>query len=897
MSTPQKNHDLRLPDWGPYTKKYTGTSHIPDIRRGLRFDLAVLPGHYRRSVMVPNEKWESGHYAWEAAADLSFYSFRYELEWKDQVYADVSFSALSETAQLVRCAFVNNTAMPQNLMLHFMALMNFPPVRPYSDEPVQPARVHLPEGAVWIEALDYDDLRFANPRPQDTLVYDAMLRGEIRAHGFVNGSGIGQGFGGDAGDMVEYTIRLAQAVPGAALLLRYRIEQNATASFHAEGITNQSLTLRGGDGFSTTLLPLGMLETGEHRLRLTAQGGAPVELDGFAVLPEIQGGAVSFSLHQWAHAPEMHPGPNPQSLVLKYADAEPHYGIAWSCSDFVLREFYTAELDRYFRHMVHEHVQRTLVGPGEGHFTNIFMRPIPVAPHETVVIYGLACSGERLDVERELAGFDFEPAAMESIYQSARAKAVRMEGAPSGEPYRFSQERMAATTLLNVVYPVYTRRTHIRHSTPGKWWDCLYTWDSGFIGLGLLEIDLERAIDNLDAYLTDPDDPQAAFVHHGSFVPVQFYLFHELWNRTQDRTLLEYFYPRLRQYYLFLAGRSGSSTTRVLKSNLLKTWDYFYNSGGWDDYPPQVHVRLNGLQKTVSPAVTSAHAIRCAKILRAAAEELGASADLPLYDEDIAAFTDALQTHAWDGESGYFSYVVHDEAGMPSAFLRHESGANFDMGLDGAAPLYAGICTPEQERLLMERLFSPKRMWTPIGISTVDQSAPYYRKDGYWNGAVWFPHQWFVWKSMFDLSHPEHARKIAGTALDLWKQEVEASYYCFEHFIVESGRGAGWHQFSGLSTPVLSWYSAYHRPGRLTTGMDTWVRHHDFTGGFRRLEADLWFAGAAGTTSVLAAMQPGLRYAATWNGAPAPYEETLPGVLEIALNGREGRLVVSPALE
>ena len=51
--------------------------------------------------------------------------------------------------------------------------------------------------------------------------------------------------------------------------------------------------------------------------------------------------------------------------------------------------------------------------------------------------------------------------------------------------------------LSNVVYPVYTCGKYIRHSTPGRWWDCLYTWDSGFIGLGLLELDIERAKENL----------------------------------------------------------------------------------------------------------------------------------------------------------------------------------------------------------------------------------------------------------------------------------------------------------------------------------------------------------------------------------------------------------------
>ncbi len=55
----------------------------------------------------------------------------------------------------------------------------------------------------------------------------------------------------------------------------------------------------------------------------------------------------------------------------------------------------------------------------------------------------------------------------------------------------------------------------IRHYTPGRWWDSLYTWDSGFIGLGLAELDPDRAVDTLNAYLTAQDTEDAAFIHHG----------------------------------------------------------------------------------------------------------------------------------------------------------------------------------------------------------------------------------------------------------------------------------------------------------------------------------------------------------------------------------------------
>jgi hypothetical protein len=230
--------------------------------------------------------------------------------------------------------------------------------------------------------------------------------------------------------------------------------------------------------------------------------------------------------------------------------------------------------------------------------------------------------------------------------------------------------------------------------------------------------------------------------------------------------------------------------------------------------------------------------------------------------------------------------------------LRHASGQNFNMGMDGTSPFFSGVCNPGQERIIVDHLSSPERLWTPIGTCTVDKTAAYYQVDGYWNGAVWFPQQWFYWKALLDRSQAGFAAQIARTALDTWQAEVEASYHCCEHFIVQSGRGAGWHQFSGLSTPVLYWYGAYHRPGRLTTGFDTWIHAQQFRDGNRRLEAELEQQNTQnGAFTVLAAMSPGEPYLATWNDHPAALYERYPGVCEITLDGKEprGRLEVYPS--
>ncbi|MCQ5209133.1 hypothetical protein, partial [Bacteroides thetaiotaomicron] len=67
-------------------------------------------------------------------------------------------------------------------------------------------------------------------------------------------------------------------------------------------------------------------------------------------------------------------------------------------------------------------------------------------------------------------------------------------------------------------------------------------------------------------------------------------------------------------------------------SGLLRTCDYFYNSGGWDDYPPQHAFRDKA---SVTPVVSSAYYIRSAKILRLAAKELGLKKEVKEYEQTI----------------------------------------------------------------------------------------------------------------------------------------------------------------------------------------------------------------------------------------------------------------------
>ncbi len=217
--------------------------------------------------------------------------------------------------------------------------------------------------------------------------------------------------------------------------------------------------------------------------------------------------------------------------------------------------------------------------------------------------------------------------------------------------------------------------------------------------------------------------------------------------------------------------------------------------------------------------------------------------------------------------------------------------------MDGATPLVAGVCTPAQETRLLKLLMSDAHLWTRFGLTAVDQPAPYYSTDGYWNGTVWMAHQWFFWKALLDLGCADEAHQIASTALEVWQQEDDRSYNCFEHFHGSNWTWGGWHHFGGLSTPVLSWFAAYPS----TWSRDDWTRHVggglDVASARDGLRIRLCHTGQAHHSPVvIVTLVPG-DYSAKWNVVPIAAHVRYPGTLEITLpqGVEEGVLEVGAA--
>jgi neutral trehalase len=869
----EQSHDVSLSAWGPYSKKYAGISHIPDFEAGLRFDFSVMPGYYRNKVLIPNVRFESGYFPWDFRPDVGRFTYRYELEWKDKVFVDVTYSIRDSSSVLVEIRSVNHTDLPQNLALNLMAFIDHP--ENYATQKI----VCLP-GAHWYNALTYESLDHATKSAKENLVYDGWLRAEVRNRDFIDGRAIGNGFGKDAGDKVKYLVDIKPAQINGKISLVYKVTKGQTATFKMEGLADRLVKLEGTGSIESVDIPFTVSKPGNQTITLVSTGSAPAQINGFVISSQSDQSPFSIQNQEKQVIAQTTEDAKAKNMILKYQDIKPHYGIAWKNELFQVREVRNSELDIYFKDLVHNHVDKIFQGDQKGSYSNVFIRPVELLPHSEKTEYALISTGSADEVRNQLERFSAShltttgdiPSDQNTIYEE-------------GKQYAFSQKMLQATILSNVVYPVYTQNSYIRNFSPGKWWNSLYTWDSGFIALGMNHINKSLAAECINAYTT-PASSQSAFIHHGSPLPVQAYAFFDLCNGSNSMETIRHFYPRLKRQYLFIAGKYPGSTFGTLQSGLLKSWDYFYNSAGWDDYPPQVGVHAQKQEDQIAPVSNTAHAIRVAKMLRMMAVKLGEKEDIKAYDQQINTFSNALQRHSWDAESGYFGYVTHDQKGNADGIFRFGTQkVNYNMGLDGVSPLIAGICSEEQEKILTERLFSATNLWTESGISAVDQSAPYYKIDGYWNGSVWMPHQWFIWKTLLDLGKPELAFQLAQKALDVWKTETDASYYTFEHFLAKSGRGAGWHQFSGLSSPVLCWFASYFKVGTVTTGFETWIDKQAFNPLHTAFTADLTFDTTTKShqRSMLVAMDPGKTYEVFFNGKKLTFSVLNKGLLQIIL--------------
>lgn len=278
-----------------------GLSRVMDESRinGARFDLVVYPTYANSAVPVPNVTVPSDYHPWKVDPEGKFYRYRYELQWKDQLYADIDFFEVDQDTWGIRVEYRNQTSQMQNCLLNLFAAIEYPQTSVWEAE--------LPDQADSWKATDFETLDLAGCRPWDHLNFDGMPRGVQFRSDFTEGTALAEIFyakmmagkgikllGGTQGDRVVYRRTLCHTYRRPVLTVRYATyEPEEDIVFD----TNHGvMTFPASTAPRTVSFPLEALEDNGFVLEMTARGAGKnaIMVDCFVLTEADQAGQVTF---------------------------------------------------------------------------------------------------------------------------------------------------------------------------------------------------------------------------------------------------------------------------------------------------------------------------------------------------------------------------------------------------------------------------------------------------------------------------------------------------------------------------------------------------------------------------------------------------------------------------
>ncbi|MFA7160569.1 MAG: trehalase family glycosidase, partial [Kiritimatiellia bacterium] len=385
---------------------------------------------------------------------------------------------------------------------------------------------------------------------------------------------------------------------------------------------------------------------------------------------------------------------------------------------------------------------------------------------------------------------------------------------PPRGPYADLAARLRDALLFNINYPFNISGGPSHYFVPSKYFPLPYSWDGGFIAVGMATF-VPGLARRQAAYFLADENTESPFIYCGSPVPTQLYALWDTYQATQDKEFLDRIYSGARRMYDFYLGRTPGSIVNEHGDGMLSTYPYNYNLG-IDDHPIQRWAEEQHLtRKGLYSIILMPQILRAARIMRNAAWLLGLEADAGQYGQDVSLLADIIDRRMWDEESGFYGWLCRTAQGVEPVRM---DGCAGDRSACAFLPLFAGQ-TARKERLIGQ-MTDPARFKTPHGISSVDMSAPSYNPRGYWNGAIWPVMQWYLWRGLLEAGEPALARTVAESILGTWQKSLETEHYLGEHFVIDKALMNGAPNFGGLSATLLPMHAAYFVPYHVTALYD-----------------------------------------------------------------------------
>jgi len=281
--------------------------------------------------------------------------------------------------------------------------------------------------------------------------------------------------------------------------------------------------------------------------------------------------------------------------------------------------------------------------------------------------------------------------------------------------------------------------------------------------------------------------------------PVGSYVTWKLYQKFQEKELLEWAYPRLRKWHeWWLRDRGDGQPWRDGNKDGLLEWGSDRGSSpstggrgflqaakfesGMDDSPMFDEVTYD-----IHTYTMNLHDVGLNSLYTLDAECLSKIAALLGKDEDANRFSaeydhmkQLVQEKLWNEQDG-----IYENRFWNGQFSKHLSPANF-------YPMFAGIATPEQaKRMVEEHLLNPKEFWGTYVAPSIARNDPGFSDQFYWRGDIWGPTNYMLYQAINRYAYDKVALEFAQKNYDLFMDDWKTNQHDNEQYHAWGGNGGG----------------------------------------------------------------------------------------------------------
>ncbi|RJP71292.1 MAG: hypothetical protein C4539_05295 [Ignavibacteriales bacterium] len=178
-----------------------------------------------------------------------------------------------------------------------------------------------------------------------------------------------------------------------------------------------------------------------------------------------------------------------------------------------------------------------------------------------------------------------------------------------------------------------------------------------------------------------------------------------------------------------------------------------------------------------------------AKALEAMAKELGEDDEAEEWKDDAAKRTELIRKFMWDKETDFFYNVDMKD----NDFTYKTTNDIKRKEIIGFLPLWAGVATKEQAAELLKHFNNKNEFYRPNGVPTLAANDPYYNPIGYWNGPIWVPWQYLIFRGLMDYGYKKEAEDLTNRVIDNINWNLKQNHWFWELYSADEYQ-AGWNK-------------------------------------------------------------------------------------------------------